>query len=429
MYKLTAILLFFLTATLPVIIIAAPRTVTLWTFSPNKLAEWSNQKPDIEKRLGINLNISLVLQNVFTNKLQTAQSKGEGVPDIIEWLIQKNSLFADDPKNAAVEDITKYAEDSAVFSNITKGSVSWTTVGGHVYGLPHDAHPVVLIYNDTLWLKSGVNVEKIKTWDEFFKGASKLIKFEESGGKPVHFALPSGNSGLEDTMWMIWQQTGINILDNKGNPTLTSKDFIRFVKWWKSEYDSGVFMPWDWESFSSLLSNGTLCAYASPDWCVSLLDDAVKEGIFKFKVRALPLYGKSSIRTSSWGGSFLAIPRGNKDVPGIYAIMENMLYNKDSLLKLYSSSGIIPPLTNIWNDPSFEITDDRFSGFRLAELQIKLARELPLINNGGIFWDAVNAFNRNYSNIISGLVTVEAGLKAAQDEAAIIYRGPTLKTN
>ncbi|MGA2141175.1 MAG: extracellular solute-binding protein, partial [Brevinematales bacterium] len=362
MRKLSALLVLALVAALFQSSFAAPRAVTMWTFAPNNLAEWSNQKADIEKNLGITLDITLVPQDAFVQKLQAVQMSGTGVPDIIEWLIENNRVFAGDPKNAAVEDLTPFTSKSKVIPSVVPGRLAWTTVGGHVYGLPHDVHPVIMIYNDTLWSKAGVNVAKIATWDQFFKDAAKLVKFEEKDGKPTHFALPSGNGGLGDTMWMIWQQTGAQIFDKKGNPTFTSKDFVAFVKWWKAQYATGVFTAWDWGNFSSLLKAGTLCSYTSPDWWVSQVDAAAKDGTYKFKVRSLPLYGKSAVPTSSWGGSFLAIPKGNKDVAGVYAIIEAMQYNKDNLLKRYPTSGMLPPFASIWGDASFKVADPRFGG-------------------------------------------------------------------
>ncbi len=416
MRKLSALLVLALVAALFQVSFAAPRNVTMWCFAPNNLADWSNQKPDIEKRLGITLDLTLVPQDAYVQKLQSVMMSGQGVPDIIEWLIENNRVFAADPKNASVEDLTAYTSVSKVIPFVTKGRISWTTVGGHVYGLPHDVHPVLLIWNNDLWSKAGVNVAKIKTWDEFFKDAVKLIKYEEKDGKPTHFALPSGNGGLGDMMWMIWQQTGAQILDKNGKPILDSKPFVAFVKWWKKQYDTGAFTAWDWGNFGSLLKAGTLASYTSPDWWVPQVNDAAAAGV-KFMARPLPLYDGSKVRTSSWGGSFLAIPKGNKDVAGIYAIMENMQYNKDSLLKRYPNSGILPPFASIWGDPSFDQPDKRFGGMKLAQLQIEMAKELPNITTGDIFWETINSFNKSYGDIMTGKVSVEDGCKAAEEDA------------
>lgn len=118
------------------------------------------------------------------------------------------------------------------------------------------------------------------------------------------------------------------------------------------------------------------------------------------------------------GGSFLGIPKGNKDVSGIYAIMENMQYFEPALLTRYPISGILPPFAKIWTDPSFDKPDPRFGGFKLAQLQIKLAKELPTFNYGSKFWDTITVFDKYYSDIMTGKTTVDDGLNAAQAEAS-----------
>ena len=75
MRKLSALLVLALVAALFQVSFAAPRTVTMWTFTPNNYAEWSNQKADIEKKLGITLDITLVPQDAFVQKLQAVHDE------------------------------------------------------------------------------------------------------------------------------------------------------------------------------------------------------------------------------------------------------------------------------------------------------------------------------------------------------------------
>ncbi len=393
---------------------AAKRTVTMWSFAANNVEEWKERKADIEKKFDIVLNIELVPQDAFVQKLQAVMMEGRGIPDIIEWMIENNRILNADPKKSFVLPLNVYVSKSEVFKKVIPGRVAWVKYGKNIYGLPHDVHPVVLIYNDTIWKKAGVDVAKIKTWDEFFEAAKKLTS-EKKDGKPVNYALPSGNDGLGNTMFMIWQTTGSQILDGSGKPTFTSPEFVTFVKKWKQWYDSGVFTAWDWGNFAALVKNGTICAYLSPDWWVSQSDEASK--VYNMKVRDLPLYKKGGPNTASWGGSFLAIPKGTKNPDEIYAIIEYMQYDKSAIKVAYEKTGMLRPLPDAWNDPVFNQPDPRFGGEKLAQLQIKLAKTMPSINTGDIFWDAINDFAEQYPKIMNNEISVEEGLKAAQDAA------------
>ena len=178
------------------------RIVQLWTFAANNCEEWKKRKYDIDQKFNIDLQIEMVAQRAFVQKLQAVMMEGENVPDIIEWMIENNRILSSDPRKSFVIPLNKYVQKSDLLSQVCEGRFSWLTYGENIYGLPHDAHPAVLMYNDTIWKRAGVDVSKIETWDEFFEESKKLRKLRKNG-KQVHFALPNGNIGLGDTMFMM----------------------------------------------------------------------------------------------------------------------------------------------------------------------------------------------------------------------------------
>lgn len=393
---------------------AEKRTVRMWSFAKNNVEEWESRKADLEAKFDISLEIELVAQNAFVQKLQAVMMEGKKVPDIIEWMIETNRILNADPKKSFVLPLDQYVSKSAVFKDVVKGRVQWVTYGGHVYGLPHDVHPVVLIYNDTLWKSVGVDVAKIKTWDEFFEQSKKLTA-EKKDGKPLHYALPYGRDGLNNTMFMLWQQTGSQILDAEGHPTFTSPGFTSFVDKWLAWQKTDAFAMWDWGNFAALLANGTLASYTSPDWWIPQVDTAAQK--YEFKVRDLPLYTSGGPNAASWGGSFLAIPRGTRNPDQIYAIMECMQYDPDAMVLRWEKTSMLPPMAKVWDNPAFAKPDPRFGGQKLGSTMVACARQMPDINTGDIFWDALNDFSAEYTEIASGKKSVAEGLAATQAKA------------
>lgn len=407
---------------------AEKRKVVLWSFAQNNVDEYVARKADIEKKFNIELDIQVVPQDGFVQKLQAAMKAKEGVPDAIEWMIENNRILNASDKKSAVMPLNKFVEKSADFKKVVPGRVAWVTYGKNVYGLPHDVHPVVLIYNDTLWKSVGVDVAKIETWDEFFE-ASKKLTAEKKDGKSVHYALPSGNDGLANTMFMIWQQTGAQILDKNGAPTFTSPDFKEYVTKWFDWYKTGAFTAWDWGNFKALLANGTLASYTSPDWWVPQVTlaatgqdgDSKVEKKYEFKVRSLPVYKKGGPTSSSWGGSFMAIPKGTKDAATIYKIIEYIQYDQSALKVRWEKTSMLPPFEAVWSDPMFTKPDPRFGGQSLGEVMVSGAKSMPKVNSGDIFWDVLNDFSEQYTEMATGKVTVEDGLKKVQEKAAARY--------
>ncbi|MBN2546584.1 MAG: extracellular solute-binding protein [Spirochaetes bacterium] len=405
---------------------AAGKKVLMWSFAANNIAEWQERKADIEKKFNIELVIEQVAEQAFVQKLQAVMMDGKGVPDIIEWKIEQNQILNADPKKCFVYPLDKYVSKSNVFKNVVAGRVSWVKYGKSIYGLPHDVHPVVLIYNDTLWKSVGVDLAKIETWDDFFTAAQKL-SVEKKDGKPLHYALP-WSATMNDTMFMIWQQTGAQILDKTGKPTLNTPQFKEFVTKWIEWYKTGTVCAWDWGNFAALLKNGTLAAYASPDWWVPQVNEAASSGQYQFKVKSLPYYKKGGPQTASWGGTFLAIPKTAKNPDQIYKIMEYMQYDSSAIKVRYQKTEMLPPFASVWDDPLFKKEDKRFGGQKLGELQTTLAKKMPDVITGDLFWDVIfRDFGPNLSEIVSGKMTIEQALKVSQAAAEKRYKDAAKK--
>lgn len=410
---------------------ADKKKVTLWSFAPNNVEEYKKRKADIEAKFNIELDLQVVAQNAFIQKLQAVLMDGKGAPDIIEWMIENNRILNADPKKSFVMPLNKYTAKSASFKKVPAGRVAWVTYGGNVYGLPHDVHPVVLIYNDTLWKSVGVDVASIATWDEFFE-ASKKLTAEKKDGKPLHYALPYGGDGLNNTGFMIWQQANAPILTKAGKPAFTSPAFKAFLTKWIAWQKTGAFTAWDWGNFAALLANGTMASYTSPDWWVpqvNLASTGSTEGAvsalsgkktklaevkYQFRIRALPAYKKGGATTASWGGSFMAIPKGTKNADFIYKVAEYLEYDQSALKTRWQDTSMLPPFAEVWNDPMFKQPDARFGGQSLGALMADCAKKMPPVVSGDIFWDAINDFTQQYTEIASGKITIDEGLSKAQ---------------
>lgn len=395
--------------------LSAPRTVTMWSFAENNAAEWKARKAEIDKKFNISLNIQIVAENAFVQKLQATMMDKKDFPDFIEWRIENNQVLFTDPAKSFVAPLEKYTAKSKVFPNVPAGRVAFVKYGTHVYGLPHDVHPCVMLYNDTLWKSVGVDMASVVTWDDFFAAAAKLCA-EKKDGKPIHFALPE-NGALTGTMFMVMQQAGAQLLNKEGTkPQFDTPQWQAFVQKWVDWYKTGTMCSWDWGNFGAMLKNGTMASYCSPDWWVPQINDAAAAGVV-IKARPMPLYPGSKAPTASWGGTFMGIVKLAKNQDQLYRIIEYMQYDGKSATERYKTGGMLPPLASVYDDPVFHQPDSRLGGQKLGELQIAMAKQMPQINTGSIFWDAINDFNEQFTEIQSGKISVADGCKKAQEKA------------
>lgn len=404
--------------------LTARRQITFWSFVCCNMEEWNSLKPDIDAKFNINFKTVSIPPNEFIPKLKAAMANGNA-PDIIEWGIENNRMLFTDPQKSLVLPLEKYTRKSEVFKHVVPGRVSYLTYGKHIYGLPHDAHPAVLIYNDSLWKKAGIDPAAIETWDEFFTAAQKLCA-PQTDEKPEQattrrYALQQ-NNGLGGTMFMIWQQNGAQILDKTGKPCFTSPEFKTFVEKWLSWCKSDTMCEWDWSNLGYQLKKGTLCSYISPDWYTSEVTNAAKSTNYQFRARPLPLYAEGGPSTASWGGNFLAIVKTAKNQDFLYKIMEYMQYNEKKMNSRYRDTGLVAPVDTAWNnDPSYSQPNPNFGGQKIGELQTSLAWTIPPVQTGDIFWDAINDFNEQYPDMATGKISVSEGLKKAQETAMKRY--------
>jgi ABC-type glycerol-3-phosphate transport system substrate-binding protein len=143
---------------------------------------------------------------------------------------------------------------------------------------------------------------------------------------------------------------------------------------------------------------------------------AAADGIYVWKIRDIPLYDEGGPNTSSWGGIFLAIPKGTRKPELLYRIMEYFLYDNDTVRSRYDETGMIPNFMGVWEDEIFHQPDERFGGQKLGELMIECAKNMPSVNMGEVFWDAIEIFNKWYMEMANGNISVEEGLAKAQAE-------------
>ena len=97
--------------------LSAPRVITMWSFASNNADEWKARKPEIDKKFDINLNIQVVAENAFIQKLQASMMDKKDYPDIIEWRIENNQILFTDPAKSFVVPLEKYINNLTVKSS------------------------------------------------------------------------------------------------------------------------------------------------------------------------------------------------------------------------------------------------------------------------------------------------------------------------
>jgi arabinosaccharide transport system substrate-binding protein len=405
------IVIFGLLVSLSTVGLAEKKTIEMWTFASNNFEEFKARKAELEEKFNVNCKIELLTTDAIITRLQSAAATGQGWPDVIECLYdQTRQLCNSNPKKAALLPLNKYVKKSKVVKNVVQSRINRYTINGNIYGLPNDIHPSLLIYNDPAWKAAGVDLTTVTTWDEYFVAAKKVCPNPE---KDKVYAIAGDGGGLFELMW---QQSGAQLLDKKGNPILTGDKFKSLINKYLEYYHTGTVVSWDWNNFWNLMATGKLLSTVAPDWWLDAATKSLAKTDVDGKMRAIPLpaWKKGGVRTATWGGSFKGIPRGAKDPDFSYQVLEWMQYAPEAVKARYTSAGIIAPISSVWNDPVFHQPNPVFGGQKIGELQCEMAKQMPSYTTGDLFFVALSEVGSMMPDMISGKITVDKGLADAQ---------------
>src|SRR3954466_1782576 len=130
---------------------------------------FEKQHPDIDvviTRNGTNMQTRLML----------SLAANTGAPDVTELQQHETPRFIQTKRMLDLTDrASKYQKD---FPGSAWGNCVYE---GKVYAIPWDVGPCGIFYKRSLLAKHGIDVEQIKTWDDYIDAGKQLL--ERSGGK------------------------------------------------------------------------------------------------------------------------------------------------------------------------------------------------------------------------------------------------------
>jgi multiple sugar transport system substrate-binding protein len=278
-----------------------PTTLTVWT--------WSTVTPDVAKAFEKQYpKIKVNVVNVGTGhyqKLENAVEAGKGAPDIATMEYHTLPQFA---LSGSLVELSKFGfqkyEDAFVPS-------AWKSVNvnGGLYELPHNAGPMALFYNKSVFDKFGVAVPT--TWDEYLDAARKIHAADPN----AYIAADTGNEGL--TTSLIWAFGGTPFHSNSLTDLtidMQDKGTKAYAKFYQQLIDEHLLAPIAGSSneWYQGLSNGSIATLATGSWMAASLASGVKDGAGKWRVAPLPTVEKGQKASSMNGGGGFAIMKQSK---------------------------------------------------------------------------------------------------------------------
>ena len=340
------------------------------------------------KKHNCTVRLQRVQKEVLMDRLQSAMQTGCEVPDVVELLEGTIGYFTRGKiENVGLLDLTERLEKEGYLNPDTmvqKRYALWSS-RGHIFAIPHDVHPAGLCYRVDLIQKLGIDVTKLKTWDDFVKVGQQITgEWEEDdpklgikkGGK--RYMIDMADDSMV-SMIILLTQRGFDLFDANGNVAFDKPEVADLIAWFVHQtrgIDRIAFPAGDGQNFYQAMKEGLDLFYFTPDWRTMQFtldlnfdpknpEDLKKEpSILKGKLALMPMpvwadeNGNrlpGTYQTGTWGGSGLAITKlcKNRELAWEFAKYLYLEASDEDFVNRFKATNIVPPIKKVWKAKGF----------------------------------------------------------------------------
>ena len=359
------------------------KNIEFWVFAPTHYEEYQARLPIFET-LHPDVNVQLInFGNTMHDKLLTALLSDFGAPDIVEVEINSIGRFLKgDIDEVGFLDLLPRLEREGWLDQLVSSRFTPWSYQGKVFGIPHDLHPVVLLYRDDLFKAAGVEMTEIETWDEFIVASKEVTRDLDDDGEIDQYAIVLDNKTESDYMNLLLQRGG-GFFDSQGDVVIDSEIAIETLEFFVSLFNehkiaTPVYGTWHGDpSNYAAMQDGKILSILAPDWYVGLLQSQVPQMSGKWKAISLPAWEHGGRRTTTRGGTMIGITKQCKNPDLAWEFLKFTYFDRASLINRFETTLIIPPLRAAWDAPALKQPLEYLGGQPLGELFIELAPNIP----------------------------------------------------
>lgn len=350
------------------------------TYAKNHLESYRGVAARFERQHGVRVALEVVHNKSLETRLQNAMLAGTDVPDLAEIGAGAISFFTRGPlADVGLVDFTDRLEKEGLRRRLVESRLSLWSTRGRVFALPHDVHPVAMVYRADLVEELGIDVNRIETWDDFVALGPKVLKDLDGDGVIDRYLvdLPMGAAwGVQ----ILLLQQGVSLFDQNGNVAFDQPLTVDTIAWYLHQIEGKgrVAVECGWgQSLMKAMLDGLALFYLAPDWRTHSIIEDVPKAKGKLRVMPLPAWKPGGRRTSTWGGTGLVITKATKQPQLAWELAKALYFDPNELGPRFALTNILPPLSDAWTRPEFQRRDAFYGGQQVGALFAKLAPETP----------------------------------------------------
>ncbi|MBI9098755.1 MAG: extracellular solute-binding protein, partial [Spirochaetaceae bacterium] len=248
-----------------------------------------------------------------------------------------------------------------------------TSEDGRLVAFPVDVAPAVLFYRKSIIDAAGVNIEDLKSWDEFIEVGKKLTIDKDGDGQIDQYAITHAvevssvplNGGMAG-----WFNEEGQPLEPKAK-FMTALNLVKKVREAGIDGDLGTWSPPWLQAFA----DGTVAATINGAWFGGGLETWIAPDVAgDWRVTTIP--GKSY---ASMGGSYFSIPQ---EVPAdmkaaAWEVIKFLSTSETAQLASFREQSAFPVLQTLYDHPVMDEEVPYFGGQKVRQIFAEVARNMP----------------------------------------------------
>jgi arabinosaccharide transport system substrate-binding protein len=348
--------------------------------APNHVIAYHAVTERFEREHGVKIALQLVNPRALTTRLQNAMLAGTEVPDLAELPFDAMRYFGRGPlEDIGFVDLTERLSAQGYRERLVEARLSVWSKSGHIFALPHDVHPVMLAYRADLVEALGIDVESLKTWDDFVAVGRRVTADLDGDGSIDRFMIDLPSSGAHG-LSIVMLQRGLSLFDEHEQVTFNRPLMVDTLIWYlhQSYGEHRIAFDCGWgQPLAKAMADGLALFYLMPDWRTHLTEMEAPKVAGKMKLMPLPAWEPGGRRTAVFGGSGLAITKHGKNPELAWQLAQDLYFTRGELGQRFQQTNILPALKDAWDLPEFNQPNAFFSGQRLGTLYAELATQVP----------------------------------------------------
>ncbi len=331
-------------------------------FMQNQAERWNAENPDRP----INLTYEQIDYTQMHDNLLASLLVGTGAPDLADVEIKKFATFTKGdihfiPLDVAID---PYRGD------IIESRLAPYTADGHNYGIDYHLGSFVMYYNTALLEAAGVDVDSIRTWDDYIEAGQKVTQDTDGDGTPdVYMASIETTDIFSAYALMLMMGGGTYNAD--GEISLDSPENIAALQFLQDMvHVSGIARAASGGGHHSPdhfvdLSEGKIASLWMPQWYMTRFPDNMSSVLADVAVvRPMPIFEEGGYTTTMGGGTGTAITDqidpSKVDLASEFLAFAKLTY--ESNVSLWTDLGFDPMRVDVYDDPALLIEMSDFRG-------------------------------------------------------------------